>query len=84
MPHRSSPQNLIAGFGLALMLLAGAASPVQATAPQAQGPARAQTDPLAPDQVFTFPGGPDGAVEAGVWLPASGCRRVPPMAGPRP
>ncbi len=70
MTHRSPPQNLIAGFGLALILLAGAASPVQAIAPQAQGPGRAQTDPLAPDQVLTFPGGPDGAVEAAVWLPA--------------
>ena len=49
MPHRSLPQNLTAGLSLALIILAGAASPVQATAPQAQGPARAQIDPQAPD-----------------------------------
>jgi len=33
--------------------------------------AHAETDPLAPDQAFTIPGGPDGPIEAGVWLPAA-------------
>ncbi|GAW41290.1 Alpha/beta hydrolase family protein [Brevundimonas sp. SH203] len=78
MTHPSAPLRVIAGLTLtltlaltlALPLPAGAASPVHATPSQAQGPARAPADRLAPDQVFTFPGGPDGAVEAGVWLPA--------------
>lgn len=33
--------------------------------------AHAQTDRLIPDQSFTFPGGADGPIEAGVWLPAT-------------
>jgi predicted dienelactone hydrolase len=32
--------------------------------------AHAQAERLAPDQAFAFPGGPDGPIEAGVWLPA--------------
>jgi len=74
MPNPApSPRNrlaCLAGFLLfafiLLALIAGFPYVVHAESP-VQTPV---LDRLAPDHAFTIPGGADGAIEAGVWLPA--------------
>ncbi len=66
MPHPTpSPRSrlvCLAGFLLFAVILLALIAGLPLSA-------HAQTDRLAPDQSFTFPGGPDGPIEAGVWLP---------------